>query len=81
MGSQANRCMTKPTLSYFTDSLVNIIWKYDHDDGKLSNRRVFIDAVQLGYAKDTYCDGMAIDDQGGVWSARWIQSRVTHSEC
>ena len=56
--------------SYFTDSLVNKIYAYDYDDGKISNRRIFVDALEKGFAEKTYCDGLCVDDEGGVWSAR-----------
>jgi sugar lactone lactonase YvrE len=56
--------------SYFTDSLVNLIYMYDYDveDGTLSNRRTAIDAKQLGYTG--FCDGLCIDTEGAIWSAR-----------
>ncbi|GAW07994.1 60S ribosomal protein L13a [Lentinula edodes] len=61
---------------YFTDSFRNIIFMYDYDvqHGKLSNRRNFIEAKELGYSG--FCDGMCVDADGGVWSARWGDSRV-----
>ncbi|KAF8560433.1 regucalcin [Imleria badia] len=34
---------------YFTDSLTNLIYAYDFDDGKLSNRRVVVDAIARGW--------------------------------
>jgi len=58
-------------ISYFTDSLTNKIHAYDYDDGKLSNRRVIVDAVALGLPDDTFCDGLCIDDEGCLWSARF----------
>ncbi|KZS93443.1 regucalcin [Sistotremastrum niveocremeum HHB9708] len=62
---------------YFTDSKPNIIYAYDYDQGKLSNRRVFVDAAELGFANDgSTCDGLCIDSEGGVWSARWQGSRI-----
>lgn len=60
--------------SYFTDSRANIIYAYDYDDGTLSNRRVFVDAMALGFDKDSYCDGLCIDIEGYVWSARSVLS-------
>ncbi|KAF9056251.1 SMP-30/Gluconolaconase/LRE-like region-domain-containing protein [Panaeolus papilionaceus] len=62
---------------YFTDSLVNKIYAYDYDDGELSDRRVFVDALEKGFPEKTYCDGLCVDDQGGVWSARWGGSCIT----
>jgi len=58
--------------SYFTDSMVNKIYAYDHDaeTGLLENRRVFVDAIAIGFSEDSFCDGLCVDDAGGVWSAR-----------
>ncbi|PPQ88653.1 hypothetical protein CVT25_010229 [Psilocybe cyanescens] len=61
---------------YFTDSLVNKIYAYDYNEGELSNKRVFVDAIEKGFAEKTYCDGLCVDDAGGVWSARWGGSRI-----
>lgn len=46
-------------------------YDYDHEDGKLSNRRTFVDAAGLGFPDQSFCDGLCVDDAGGVWSARW----------
>ncbi|KAF8591939.1 regucalcin [Ramaria rubella] len=58
---------------YFTNSLVNHIYAYDYDleTGQASNRRVFIDALAQGLPPGTFCDGLCIDAEGGIWSARW----------
>jgi len=61
---------------YFTDSRANIIYAYDYDDGKLMNRRVFVDAMALGFEENSYCDGLCVDTEGYVWSARWGGSKV-----
>lgn len=61
---------------YFTDSLTNKIYAYDYDDGNLSNRRVFIDAMALGLPENSFCDGLCIDEEGCIWSARWGGSRI-----
>ncbi|CAA7266523.1 unnamed protein product [Cyclocybe aegerita] len=61
---------------YFTDSFLNTIYAYDYDDGQLSNRRVFVNAVEKGFSETSYCDGLCLDDEGGVWSARWGGSRI-----
>lgn len=58
-------------ISYFTDSLTNKIHAYDYDDGELSNRRVFVDAIAQGLPEDTFCDGLCLDDDGGLWSSRF----------
>ncbi|KAJ3788014.1 regucalcin [Lentinula aff. detonsa] len=61
---------------YFTDSIRNIIFMYDYDaqSGTISNRRQFVEATELGYKG--FCDGLCVDLDGGVWSARWGDSRV-----
>ena len=53
---------------YFADTLAETIFACDFnlDAGTLSNRRVFNDAKDLGYA-----DGACIDAEGFLWSARW----------
>ncbi|KAL0951075.1 hypothetical protein HGRIS_007813 [Hohenbuehelia grisea] len=61
---------------YFTDSLVNLIYAYDYEDGNVSNRRVCVDALGLGLPEKTYSDGLCIDAEGYIWSARWGGSRV-----
>lgn len=57
---------------YLTDSSVRTIWAFDFDIGQaeLSNRRVF--------AVDDDCepDGLTVDAEGGVWSAKWDGGRV-----
>lgn len=57
--------------SYFTDSLVNKIYAYDYIDGELKNRRLFVDAIAQGFPEKTYCDGLCVDDEGGIWSSRY----------
>jgi len=61
---------------FFTDSLTNKIYAYDYDNGDISNRRVFVDAIALGMAENTFCDGLCIDEEGCIWSARWGGSRI-----
>ncbi|KAF8974004.1 regucalcin [Flammula alnicola] len=61
---------------YFTDSLVNKIYAYDYDDGKIYNRRIFVDAIEKGFLENTYCDGLCLDTEGAIWSARWGGSRI-----
>lgn len=52
---------------YFTDSVKREIYEYDFDAerGAISNERVF--------AKDSDCvpDGLTVDAEGCVWSAKW----------
>ncbi|KAK0478413.1 SMP-30/Gluconolaconase/LRE-like region-domain-containing protein [Armillaria novae-zelandiae] len=59
---------------YFTDTKRNVIYAYDYDDGNLSNRRVFIDANKFNLPG--FCDGLCIDEEGCIWSARWEGSRI-----
>lgn len=60
------------TTMYFTDSAARTIWSFDFDaeSGAMSNRRVF--------ATDDDCapDGLTVDAEGGVWSAKWDGGRV-----
>jgi D-xylonolactonase len=54
---------------YYTDSMVKKIYLLDYDQasGKLSNQRVFVDSSdEVGVP-----DGMTVDADGNVWSARW----------
>lgn len=68
-------------IMYFTDSLNNRIYMYDYDDGKLSNKRLFVDTLAIGLPSGTFPDGLCIDSEGGVWSARWGGSKVVrHSK-
>lgn len=60
------------TVMYYTDSLAREIWAFDFDaeSAAISNRRVF--------AADAHCspDGLTIDAEGYVWSAKWNGWRV-----
>ncbi|RDX52054.1 hypothetical protein OH76DRAFT_1400970 [Lentinus brumalis] len=60
----------------FTDSFKNKIYAYDYEDGKVARRRDFVDALSQGLPEGTYPDGLCIDKDGGVWSARWGGSRI-----
>jgi len=61
---------------YFTDSRANLIFAYDYKDGSLTNRRLFVDAMALGLPENSYCDGLCVDLDGYVWSARWGGSKI-----
>ena len=54
---------------YFTDSPKREIglFDYDRDTGALTNRRIFVRAPE----GEGSPDGMTVDVQGYVWSARW----------
>jgi sugar lactone lactonase YvrE len=56
---------------YYADSGIRTIWRFDFgSDGSLSNRRIF--------ATDHDCvpDGLTVDAEGYVWSAKWDGNRV-----
>ena len=57
---------------YLTDSAIGTIWAYDFDSdtARMTNRRTF--------AVDNDCepDGLTVDAEGGVWSAKWDGGRV-----
>jgi D-xylono/L-arabinono-1,4-lactonase len=54
---------------YYTDTILNRVdvFDYDLDSGEISNRRLFAEVAQ----GDGLPDGLTVDKQGGVWSARW----------
>ncbi len=54
---------------YYTDSGTRKIYAYNYqpDSGEISNRRVFFDVP----AGEGVPDGMAVDSEGCIWSARW----------
>ncbi|HEX8244123.1 MAG TPA: SMP-30/gluconolactonase/LRE family protein [Longimicrobium sp.] len=54
---------------YLTDSPAQVIHAYDFDAeaGTLANRRTFVDLR----GQDGFPDGLAVDAEGGVWSARF----------
>ena len=53
---------------YYTDSMNHAIdlFDYDHDTGAISNRRVFVETTE----GEGLPDGMTVDAEGYVWSAR-----------
>ena len=59
---------------YFTDSPTHNIYIFDYDisTGELSNQRVFVNAGE----NDGIPDGMTVDAEGFVWSARWDGSSL-----
>jgi len=54
---------------YYTDSAKREIYLFDYDraTGEISNRRVFVRTPE----GEGIPDGMTVDDEGYVWSARW----------
>jgi len=65
---------------YFTNSTINVIHAYDYDDGEATNRRKFIDGNDPAWGLDSVTyglpDGICIDKEASIWSARWEGSRV-----
>jgi sugar lactone lactonase YvrE len=63
---------------YFTDSMARTIWAYDYDppSGTIRSRRVF--ARVPDRPGEGLPDGLAVDREGGVWSARWNGWKVVH---
>jgi D-xylonolactonase len=61
---------------YFTDSGKRIIWRfaYDEESGRISDQTAW---VTVPRAEGEGCpDGMTLDDQERIWSARWDGSGV-----
>ena len=59
---------------YYTDSPSHniYIFDYDLDTGNISNQRVFVTIED----SDGIPDGMTVDADGYVWSARWDSSSL-----
>ena len=59
---------------YYTESTARRIYLYDYDrgSGAISNRSVFLETPDDG----TIPDGMTVDAEGHVWSARWNGSSL-----
>jgi len=60
---------------YFTDSRHHVIYAYDYDPqtGSIANRRPFVSSPD----EPGLPDGLAVDAEGCVWSARWDGWKVT----
>jgi D-xylonolactonase len=60
---------------YYTDTGAKMIYLFDYDQatGAITNRRVFVDTTN----EDGGPDGMTVDAEGCVWSARWDGYRLT----
>lgn len=63
------------TCMYVTDSGKRVIWAYDYEaqSGTIGARRVF---AELGEGAGVP-DGLAVDAEGGVWSAGWDAWNLT----
>jgi len=59
---------------YYTESRVHTIYLFDYDEatGVISNRRLFAQTPP----EEGVPDGMTVDAEGHVWSARWDGSRL-----
>lgn len=59
---------------YYTDSPPRVIYAYDFDPvtGALDNRRVFVRVPE----EEGEPDGLAVDNEGFVWSAHWAGWKV-----
>lgn len=57
---------------YFTDSFANVIYAFDFDAGAISNRRPFATTDD----DPGVPDGLAVDETGDVWSARFDGGEV-----
>jgi sugar lactone lactonase YvrE len=55
---------------------MNVIYAYDYDieTGAATNRRVHIDTSSLAHGDFSLPDGLCIDSEGGIWSARYVYS-------
>jgi L-arabinonolactonase len=60
---------------YFTDSPRKVIYAYDFDPatGEIGNRRRFISTPDEAGVPD----GLAVDSEGFIWSARWDGWKIT----
>ncbi len=60
---------------YYTDSIRKAIYRYDYDreSGAIANREVLIDSQE----EDGVPDGLAVDSEGCIWSARFNGWNVT----
>ena len=58
------------TTIYYTDSGKRTIYSFEFDGKKITNQQIF--------AEDTEGtpDGLTVNSEGGVWSAKWESSRV-----
>lgn len=59
---------------FFTDSAAYTIWQFDYDrtTGDLTNQRPFVTVEK----SEGLPDGMVVDSEGYIWSARWDGSGV-----
>ena len=60
---------------YYTDSTAKHIYIFDYEQatGVITNQRMFVDSSN----EEGLPDGMTVDAEGNVWSARWDGYRLT----
>lgn len=63
---------------YLTETNAETIWRFDYDEGtgKLSNKRPFVETANGPGVPD----GMTVDKEGYVWSARWNGGCITRHD-
>lgn len=63
------------TIMYYTDSPTHKIYAYDYDaaTGAIENRRIFAETPE----DEGVPDGLTVDSDGFVWSARWDGWKIT----
>lgn len=56
---------------YYTDTTKHVIYLFDYDEatGEIANRRNFVEVPFV--EEEGHPDGMTVDAEGYVWSARW----------
>jgi len=61
------------TTMYYADSPARTIWAFDYDPatGDATGRRIFAEETGAGVP-----DGLTVDAEGFVWSAKWDGSRI-----
>lgn len=60
---------------YYTDSSIHVIYKYDFElnSGEIENKRIFVRTPD----NEGEPDGLTVDSEGFVWSARWDGWRIS----
>lgn len=63
-------------IMYYCDTTINTIWQYDFDaaTGSIENRREFVVVPEA--PGEGSPDGLTIDSEGFLWSARWGGSKI-----
>jgi D-xylonolactonase len=58
---------------YFTASSEKTIYRYKYNNNTISSKEILVSNV--------LCDGLAVDNQGGIWSANWIEKIHRFNPC